>query len=118
MSYRRRTNGASGTLTADPGATGTTLNSAGFASLPALNIFLDEVMVLTLDPLETAGELEIVLITSHTASATSLTVARGWEGTTGRAHAIGVAWAQGATKEDFDAIERRHRAHVVANLYR
>lgn len=92
-------NFASGVLTADPGSGGTTLNSANFAFVPAVAI--PNTMRLTLDPDGLSGAPEIVLVTAHTASATSLTVTRGQETTFGggaaRAHAVDTVWRHSLT---------------------
>ena len=93
-------NFSSGLLSADPGSGGTTLNSAQFATLPV--VASPDTLTLTLDPDGTAGEPEIVLVTAHTAAATSVTVTRGQEigfgGIAGRAHAINTVWRHSITR--------------------
>lgn len=73
----------------------TTINSAEFAALPAVSA--PDILTITLDPDGRAGNPEIVEVTAHTASATSVTVTRGAESSTGRSHAAGTRWAHGVT---------------------
>lgn len=91
----------SGTLSADPGSGGTTLNGSAFASLPVLS---GDSMWLTLDPEGANGAPEIVLITAHTSSATSCTVTRAQQSTTARSHPVGTAWSVAWTKADGDEL--------------
>ena len=91
----------SGTLSADPGSGGTTLNGSAFASLPVLS---GDSMWLTLDPAGVNGAPEIVLITAHTSSATSCTVTRAQQSTTARSHPVGTAWSVAWTKADADEL--------------
>lgn len=90
----------SGVLSAAPGSGGTTLTSGNFAFLPA--IVAPQTMRIALDPDGSAGAPEIVLVTAHTASATSLTVVRGQETAFGagaaRAHAIDTVWRHVLTR--------------------
>jgi hypothetical protein len=97
---RVRPNFCSGTITNNPlAAGGTTLNSAALANLPAIGS--SEHCVLVLDPLGAGAGPEIVHVTAHTASATSATIARGREGTTGVQHATGTAWIAGPVASDY-----------------
>jgi hypothetical protein len=94
-------NFASGTLTADPGDAGTTLTSGQFANLAA--VAAPETMRLALDPDGLAGVPEIVIVTAHTAFATTCTVTRGQEAdgaNTGpaRAHAVDSIWRHVMTR--------------------
>lgn len=92
-------NFASGVLTADPGSGGTTLNSGNFAFLPA--VASPNTMRLVIDPDGLTGTPEVVIVTAHTASATSLTVSRGQETAYGagaaRAHAVDSVWRHSLT---------------------
>lgn len=87
-------NFASGVLSADPGAAGTVLTSGNFAFLPA--VASPHTMRLALDPDGIAGAPEIVIVTAHTAAATTVTVTRGQETAYGagaaRAHATDTVW--------------------------
>lgn len=97
---RLRSNFQSGTITDNPlSSSATTINSANFANLPV--VASPDTLVLVLDPLGSAGAPEIVIVTAHTAAATSVTVTRGAEGTTARSHALGMGWQHNATARDF-----------------
>lgn len=96
---RVRTNNAQGTITDNPLVIGaTTMNSAGLANLAAV---ATQHAVIILDPLRVAGAPEIVVVTAHTASATSATITRGAYGSTARQHASGTAWVHAPITEDF-----------------
>ena len=99
----------SGTLTADPGAAGVTLDSAAFVNLPT--VASPDTMRLVLDPDGALGLPEIVLVTTHTAAATSCTVTRGQEtgfgGNAGLAHAIGTVWRASVTRAAFEELPYR-----------
>lgn len=95
---RIRADNVFGTLTDNPLLVGaTTMNGAGLANLPAVT---SNHAVIVLDPLRTAGAPEIVIVTAHTAAATSATITRGAYGTTARQHAAGVLWIHAPTIED------------------
>lgn len=88
---RLRTDVKFGLITDNPlNAGATTVNSAGFANLPAVTGTDD--LLFTLDPAAVYGDPEIVRVTAHTASATVVTVVRGQLSTTQRSHQQGVAW--------------------------
>jgi hypothetical protein len=92
----------SGTVTDNPLLIGsTTVNSAGFASLPSVSGFF-EYMFLTLDPEGVNGLPEVVKVTAHTASATSLTVTRAQQATVARAHPLSTVWAHAVTRDDLN----------------
>ena len=96
---RVRGNNAQGTTTDNPLAIGaTTINSAGLANLPVVTAGNHAVIIL--DPLRAAGAPEIVLVTAHTAAATSATITRGAYGTTARAHNSGTLWVHAPTIDD------------------
>lgn len=100
---RVRSNFQAGTITDNPLTNvATTINSAAFASLPAIGA--TQHLPIVLDPLASAGAPEIVWITAHTASATSATVVRAQEGTAARQHASGTVWRHAALVSDYDAV--------------
>lgn len=99
---RVRTNFVGGLIEDNPLASGaTTLTSAGLASLPAITSTSH--MAIILDPDGRAGNPEIAYVTAHTALATTATITKGQEGTTGRAHDRDTPWLHGPTVKDFDA---------------
>lgn len=93
-------NFASGNLLSDPGESGTTLQSDNFADL--VEVSGGDFIVVVLDPKEQYGKPEIVHVTAHTALSTDVTVTRGEEGTTPRAHPIGTRWLANITKAATD----------------
>lgn len=95
---RIRTDNVYGTVTDDPlGSGATTLNSAGLANLAAVS---SAHAIIVLDPLRASGAPEIVVVTAHTASATSATITRAAYGTTARQHDSGTLWVHAPTRED------------------
>ena len=97
---RLRSDFKNGTITDNPLTNvATTINSAAFANLPTVTA--PDELTLVLDPTASAGAPEIVRVTAHTASATSVTVARGQEGTAARQHASGMTWRHTGTSSDF-----------------
>jgi microcystin-dependent protein len=98
-------NHMSGTLSADPGAAGVTINSAALASLSV--VAAPDTMWIVLDPTGVGGAPEIVQVTTHTSSNTAATVVRAQQGSTARAHAIGITWAVAVTKSDVDELPYR-----------
>lgn len=96
---RLRRNNISGAITDNPLTVGaTTINSPGFVDLPVVDS--TNHLVLILDPLEVAGAAEIVRVTAHSASASSLTVVRGAEGSSPRQHAATTTWFHGPVASD------------------
>ncbi len=87
-----------GTLSASLTSSGTTMNGAALARLPAIDSTNEFCAISIHDP--TAGTYEIVYVTAHTAAATSATIVRGREGTTGVAWASGDAWLHGPTYKE------------------
>lgn len=92
----------SGVLTADPGAAGTSLASGNFAFLPAIAV--PNYMRLVLNPDGLGGTApEIVIVTAHTAAATTCTVTRAQEtsfgGGPGVAHPIDTVWRHTFTRQ-------------------
>ncbi len=93
----------SGTLTDNPLTNvATTANSAGFSALPVITN--PDTCWLVLDPEGSAGTPEIVQVTAHTSSATSLTIVRGQQtatgGSTARQHNVGTKWVLALTPSD------------------
>lgn len=99
------TNFITGTLSADPGSGGVTINGLGLAYIPALTS--PETQWIVLDPEGVNGAPEIVQVTAHTASATSATVTRAQQSTTARAHPIGTVFNVSVTKSDLDQLPFR-----------
>lgn len=96
---RVRTDNVFGTTTDNPLTNvATTLNSAGLTNLAAVS---SAHAVIILDPLRASGAPEVVIVTAHTASASSATVTRGAYGTSARQHASGTLWVHAPTREDF-----------------
>jgi len=109
---RVRANFASGTITDNPLTNvATTVNSAAFASLPAVGA--TQHLPIVMDPTAVAGAPEIMYVTAHTAAATSVTVLRGQEGTAARQHLTGTIWRHAALVSDYDAV--LGYAQVTAN---
>ena len=99
----------SGTLTADPGLSGTTLNSAKFADMVA--IAAPDYMWIVLDPRATGGDPELVKVTAHTAASTSCTVVRAQQGSAARSSfSVGTAWANTWTDRDIEDIVNTPRS--------
>lgn len=97
---RSRTNNISGAINDNPLTNvATTINAPLFADLPVINT--TNHLILILDPLEIYGAAEIVMVTAHTAAATSVTVIRGAEGTVARQHALGTVWFHGPVASDW-----------------
>lgn len=95
---RIRTDNVFGTVTDNPLTAGAlTLNSAGLVNLAAVTA---NHAVIVLDPLRAAGAPEVVIVTAHTAAASSATITRGAYGTTARSHNAGVLWVHAPTTED------------------
>jgi hypothetical protein len=91
---RVRTDNVFGTTTNNPlSNVGTTLNSAGLAGLAAVSG--GDEAIITLDPNKVFGAPEIVVVSAHTALATSATIARGQFGTAARSHVSGTEWVHG-----------------------
>lgn len=82
----------------------TTMESDELADFP--EVVSPDIAVVILDPLGLTGSPEIAYITAHTASATTATVTRGQETSTGgaaaREHLTGITWRHGPTPADWD----------------
>ena len=94
---------ASGTITDNPlSNVATTINSANFVILPTVTA--PDTLRLTLDPDGVSGLPEIVLVTAHTAAATSVTVTRGQEtangGAAAHSHPVNTVWRHAVTRQD------------------
>lgn len=97
---RVRQNFLSGVISDNPlSNSATTINSAQLANLPVIGS--TNHMALVLDPDGTGNGPEIVWVTAHTASATSATVVRAREGTTGVQHAQNTPWIHAPTAYDY-----------------
>jgi microcystin-dependent protein len=95
-----------GTITDNPLTNvATTINSTAFANLPTVTA--PDFMWLVLDPDGSGNGPEVVKVTAHTASATSVTVTRAQQGTTGVQHAAGTEWIAAFTKDDADQLPFR-----------
>jgi hypothetical protein len=77
----------------------TTLNSAALVNMPV--IAAPDYMWIVFDPMGIAGAPEIAKVTAHTASATSVTIARAQQGSAARQHLLGVPWVNTGTAYDF-----------------
>lgn len=92
-------NNLAGQVSDNPLSSGaTTINSTAFANLPT--VADPDIMWLTLDPDGDDGAPEVVKVTAHTASATSVTVVRAQQGTTARAHNQDTVWKHAVTRTD------------------
>jgi hypothetical protein len=92
---RVRGNLTSGTLSVALTNVATTMSSAGLANLPAVTATGHAVITI---------ENEIIYVTAHTAAATTATILRGQEGTTGAAHSLNTAWVHGPVASDYVGI--------------
>lgn len=93
-----------GTISNNPLSAGaTSITSAEFANM---RIVSGDTLVLVLDPEDKNGNgQEIVYVTAHAASGTTVTVTRGEEGTTGIEHAQNTEWAATVTREDMERLD-------------
>ena len=90
----------SGTIDDNPlSNSATTLNSTELAGLEAIDS--TEHAVLVLDPTGAGNGPEVVYVTAHTGSATSATVVRGREGTSGVQHSSVMTWVHVPTVNDY-----------------
>lgn len=91
---------AAGPVSVDISAGATTHTMASWAQLPV--VAAPDVLKVTLDAGGVGGPGEIVYVTAHAAASTTVTLARGKEGTTARAHlaATGESWANARTAAD------------------
>jgi microcystin-dependent protein len=105
-----------GAITDNPLTSGaTTISSAAFAALPV--VAGPDVMYLVLDPEATAGAPEVVKVTAHSASATSVTVVRAQQSSVARAHNAGTVWRHTATQADLESFLTNTAGAVgLANL--
>jgi hypothetical protein len=60
-------------------------------------------MYLVLDPEGVSGAPEVVTVTAHTASSTTVTVTRGSQSSTARQHAAGTTWRHTTTQADLSS---------------
>lgn len=102
---RVRANFVAGALSASLTSTGTSMSSAALADLPAIGA--TEHAAISLFTADGDGRItakEVVYVTAHTASATTATIARGKEGTTGVAWASGDKWEHAPTALDYPTL--------------
>lgn len=98
---RVRQNFISGTIDDNPLSAGaTTLNATELAGLQAIDSTQHAALVL--DPTGAGNGPEIVWVTAHTGSATSATIVRGREGTTGVSHTSTMTFVHVATRADYE----------------
>lgn len=88
----------SGTITSSISNVDTTISSAEFADLGV--VASPDTMKIVLDPQAVDGDPEIVTITTHTSSSTSITVTRSG----GRAHNADTKWVHSTLAEDYQRI--------------
>lgn len=102
---RLRVNNVSGAINDNPLTNvATTINSPMFADLPVVDN--TNHLILVLDPLEVYGAAEAVMVTAHTASATSVTAVRGQESSVARQHPLGTTWFHGPVVSDWNFTQR------------
>ena len=98
-------NSLTGTFTGGGGTgTGASITDASLTTLPVVSS--PDILRLSLDVNAAAGTPEIVYVTNHTASSSTITCSRAQEAAVGgaaaaRSHAAGVQWAHVATAVDF-----------------
>jgi hypothetical protein len=99
---RLRVNFLSGTTTGSLNASSTgtsqTLTSSGFSALPVVT---NGTHHLPLVLGATSATPEIVWVTAHSSSSTTVTIARGMEGTSAPSWASGTSWQHGPVASDF-----------------
>lgn len=95
------TNFIDGSLSAGISPADGTATAAVFATLPAISG--TDYAWLVIDPDAGAGAPEVVKITAHTASSTSVTISRGQQGSSARAHLAAVRVTNPVTKADLDS---------------
>jgi len=106
MAIRRLyTDFIAGTITDDPLTSGaTTLNASILSSLPVVTASTG-IVPLILDPEAAGNGPEIVYVTAHSDSATSATIQRGRDGTSGVQHEAGTVVQQALTALDMAAVK-------------
>ncbi len=111
---RLRQNFAAGDLSAALTSTSTSLFSPQFAAL--LVIGTTTHLMLVLDPGGINGTPEIVQVTAHAASATTVTVLRGQEGSTARVHLANTRWAHTPLTSDLPSVYQQPLALTTNNV--
>jgi hypothetical protein len=105
-----------GTVSDAPLSSGAvTINSTAFAGLPV--VAAPDWMWMVLDPAGLNGAPELVQVTAHTVSATSVTVVRAQQSTAARAHPAGTVWHVAATQADMDELPFRKMTATGDLLY-
>jgi len=92
----------------------TTLNGVNLSNLPTITG--SDNLWLVLDPTSLNGAPEVVLVTAHSASATSCTITRGLQGTTARTHPAGTRWVNTLTAADFALMMRMDAVSTKGDL--
>lgn len=95
------TNFIDGSLSAGINGADGSATAAVFATLPVITG--TDYAWLVIDPDAGAGAPEVVKITAHTASSTSVTISRGQQGSAARAHLTSVRVTNPVTKADLDS---------------
>jgi len=95
------TNFIDGSLSAGISPADGTATAAVFATLPAITG--TDYAWLVIDPDAGAGAPEVVKVTAHTASSTTVTISRGQQGSSARAHLTAVRVTNPVTKADLDS---------------
>lgn len=98
--FRDNRNYFFGTLSAGCASTDVTLSSASFANLPNAYYGATSIILPLILQNAATGAFEIVYVTAHTASSTSITVVRGQEGSTAQAWPAGTPVGNDITTYD------------------
>ncbi len=99
---RLRSNFQRGSLSSNVTNVATSLPSTEFSALPV--VASPDYLEIVLDPDAVHGNPEIVKVTAHTSSATSVTAVRGQEGTSARSHNSSTTWRHVPTVVDWAPI--------------
>lgn len=99
---RLRSNFQRGSLSANISNSATTISSGQFNTLPV--VAAPDYLMIVLDPDAQHGNPEIVKVTAHTSSATSVTATRAQEGTSARSHNSSTVWRHVPSAADWAAV--------------
>lgn len=111
---RLRFNFISGSLSSPLIAESEILVSDGLKELPT--IATPDYVALIIDPVQIAGDPEIVYVIEHEDDSDVATVMRGQEETLPRDHTAGMQWVHGAVAKDFAQYYVHHQA-VSSNVW-
>lgn len=92
---RLRSNFQRGSLTGSITSGATSISSGEFSALPV--VASPDFLIIVLDPDAVHGNPELIKVTAHSSSATSITATRGVGGTTARSHNPSVEWRHVST---------------------